>query len=125
VNWKYNYAFEGSEYWLTNVTIEVTIKTTMPRLTQNANRKAAVQKKWDAYIDGLQLHEQGHSRLALDAARDMCLQLQRRSMGAASEKELEEKIKAMGEQIIGQYRRRELEYDRETQHGLKDLDPFG
>jgi predicted secreted Zn-dependent protease len=46
-------------------------------------------------------------------------------MGAASEKELEEKIKAMGEQIIGQYRRRELEYDRETQHGLKDLDPFG
>ncbi|MFT5525105.1 MAG: putative secreted Zn-dependent protease [Pirellulaceae bacterium] len=125
VNWKYNYAFEGHEYWITNVTIEVTVETTMPRLIRNATQSKTLQNKWDTYIDALQDHEHGHSRIALDAAREMLLQLQRRSISAASAAELEKKIQAKGEEIIGQYRRVELEYDRETQHGLKGLDPFG
>lgn len=94
------------------------IRMTLPQWTAPEGVSESVRTEWERYLDALKNHELGHAQFALSTAG----QLHRRvaTMGLDSDPD---NLKARVEQLVSEtvraFREREREYDRLTDHGLR------
>ena len=88
----------------------------MPRWTPPTDVAPETKERWTRYYTNLLQHETGHARIALAAAAEV-----RQRLGTVGTQPNCEALKAVmnqrAEKVVDDYRAREKEYDRRTNHG--------
>jgi predicted secreted Zn-dependent protease len=108
-------AFEGG-YRCSGFTTQTSIRITMPQWRESEAATEEVQSEWKRFHEALLQHEAGHGQIALAAAAEMHRQVA--AIGVEPDQTaLKQRVEQLVEQVTSEYRRRETEYDRLTEHG--------
>lgn len=98
---------------ITSVEVSLTGSILLPRLNGGSR---AQNEAFDRYLVLLAVHEEGHRRIAREAAQDI-ERLLRSLPEARSCRQLESEANAQARARLDEYLEREREYDRATRHG--------
>ncbi len=116
IKWRYDYAQSADGCKLKSLTVSLDVTLIFPRWTPPEGVSPQLQEQWRAYLAALEAHEQGHEKLAMQAAEEIAAALSSlRPYPSCAE--LEQAADEAGERVLQHYRQLELEYDRETEHG--------
>lgn len=117
VNWSYPYSTLNNNCTTGPIKVQVEITFTFPQWSAPENATQDLIDKWNAYLNALQLHEDGHRQIATQAGYEIL-----RAINALpaypSCAELEQAADTTGEDILEQYRQQEAIYDQNTEHGV-------
>src|SRR6266481_410974 len=116
IRWSFQTISSETECRLRSVEIRTTITITLPRWVPSSNAAPDLQQRWQNYLKALLKHEDGHRVLAQLAAAEVGKQV-RSIKGAPSCDALGESIKTKANATIAEYREKEAQYDRKTEHG--------
>ncbi len=86
--------------WSSSCEVNLTITYTMPELKDRAKVPLILRKKWDAMLEKLEMHEEGHGQHGINAANEV---FAADCHGAKS--------------ITAKWARQDKIYDKETRHG--------
>jgi predicted secreted Zn-dependent protease len=115
VRWRFSYAPENGRCRMTDVFVEVTSVTQLPRWRPERTASARLVAEWEAFVERLRAHEDGHRDLGLEAAaqvRGTLLELEAprcTGMSAAAN--------AAAHRVLDHYRELNRQYDVETRNG--------
>ena len=117
VNWDLKYFPQGDQACaLTDFKVSVTAEYLLPQFSNIENAPADLKQKWQTFIHALTFHEQGHKDLAVQAAGD--IEAAFKNLPPESNcNELRQSANAEAEKIIRGYRKKEKQYDIDTDHG--------
>ena len=114
VTWRYRYNNFGNTCAITSVATRVTVTIALPKWDGEIAAVNDTRSKWSRFLAALELHEQGHRQLGIDAAKD----IDRAISGMRGRCDtLEARVSEAGNAILNKYRQFELDYDRDTDHG--------
>lgn len=116
VTWKFNFHETAIGCALASFSTTTKITTTMPRWTPPPDVPPETKERWTRYYTNLLAHETGHARLALAAAAEIRQRLGETPAQANCE-QLKQLVNARAEKVVADYRAREKDYDRRTDHG--------
>jgi predicted secreted Zn-dependent protease len=117
VSWSYTYSQNTEGCSAVDIQVEVDITFIFPIWDMPSNVSQDLATKWDDYVTSLQIHEDGHRDIAVQAACGILEELNSlQSYGYCSE--FEQAADVTAEQILNLYREMESDYDQETGHGL-------
>jgi predicted secreted Zn-dependent protease len=116
VQWGYDYAQTASGCSVRSLSVTVDVTITFPHWTPPGDVSPELEEQWRAYLAALRVHEDGHKRIALEAANEIATALSSLPVYPSCAK-LERDADATGQRILERYRQQELTYDRETEHG--------
>ena len=120
VQWRFNTVQSASGCACSGFSTTTRITTTLPRWTPPPDVLPEVKEQWTRYFTNLAQHEAGHARLGLAAAREVEKQIA--SVGAQADcVQLKQLINDRANQAVAEYRRREVEYDEQTDHGRRGM----
>ncbi|HEY0550842.1 MAG TPA: DUF922 domain-containing protein [Verrucomicrobiae bacterium] len=116
ISWNFTSAGSGAGCSVISVSTTTKITTTMPRWTPPTDVAPETKERWTRYYTNLLQHEVGHARIALAAAAEV-----RQRLGTVGTQPdcntLQGVINERAEKVVDDYRAREKEYDRRTNHG--------
>ena len=116
LTWKFNFHETAVGCTLASFSTTTIITTTLPRWTPPPDVRPETKERWTRYYTNLLAHETGHARLALAAAAEV-----RQRLGEASAQancdQLRTLLNDRANRVVENYRAREKEYDRRTDHG--------
>ena len=119
VNWHFRWNKSGGLCRITKVWTRVNVQYTLPKLNDSAALPRPLQQKWNTYYEALIRHEEGHGNIGVRAANEVENEI--RNMPAQPNcRQLEIDANRLGNEIIDKYHELEKEYDRKTNHGMKD-----
>jgi predicted secreted Zn-dependent protease len=116
ISWRFTAAPNASGCSCSSYSTTTKITTTMPRWTPPADVVPEVKERWTRYYTNLLQHETGHARLALAAAAEVRQRLSEIGVQPDCER-LKNVIGERANRVVDDYRAREKEYDRRTDHG--------
>ena len=116
LTWKFNFHETAAGCALASFSTTTIITTTMPRWTPPPEVLPEVKERWTRYYTNLLAHETGHARFALAAAAEVRQRLGETPAQANCD-QLKQVINERAEKVVDDYRAREKEYDRRTDHG--------
>jgi len=116
VQWRYDYVQTASGCSVRSLSVNVDVTITFPHWTSPGDVSTELEGQWRAYLAALAVHEDGHKRIALEAANEIATALSS-LLAYPSCAKLERDADATGERILERYRQQEQSYDRETEHG--------
>ena len=119
VTWRYRVQGGDQECRLASFTTHTTITMTLPAWNAPSQADEDVKKRWSKYYTALLRHEVGHAKLAQAAAEEIRKRVTQLGT-AANCPSLKRAVQAAAEEVLGDYRERDLDYDRRTRHGVKD-----
>ncbi len=112
IRWNYTYRQANGRCAIASVTTRLAIAYTMPRVeTQNAN----LQKGFDAYLQKLRVHEDGHANIGQSVARKIDDGIA--GLTAPACETLDQRANALGEKLVKEGAAADIDYDRVTDHG--------
>lgn len=117
VSWRWRYQSSGAGCVIESVRTTVTVNTTLPRWEDEHRADHATQQRWARYLSALEHHEEGHRRNGVAAGHDID-QIVATMPPAASCDALGANANALGKSIIQKYVQRDVDYDRDTRHGV-------
>ena len=123
--WKVGYEYDSAEARggcsLKRVTVRVAGEILMPQWVEEGAASAAEQHAWRTSYTGLKRHEDGH----IQHGREFALLLKERllGMGTVPCAELESRARQEYQLLYGNLENRDKEYDRRTNHGLRQDNP--
>jgi predicted secreted Zn-dependent protease len=116
VKWNYRYRLTDENCSIQSVTTTLTVEFRLPRWENHTSGTAALKKKWDAYMQSLIQHENGHKDIGVNAAVEI-----ERSIAELEPAEtcddLAETANQLGRRIISKHAAAEREYDAQTNFG--------
>ncbi len=116
VKWNYRYRLTDENCSIQSVTTTLTVEFRLPRWVNYASGTAALKKKWEAYMQSLRQHENGHKDIGVKAAVEI-----ERSIAELESAEtcddLAERANQLGRRIISENAATESEYDAQTNFG--------
>ena len=116
LEWRCEVTPEASGCRCSSFATTTTITNTLPRWTPPAAASDELKTAWVRFVKALGEHEDGHSRFALEAVADMHKRI--KQLGPAPDcHQLRRRIDDLAGRVLEEYRQREKEYDRRTQHG--------
>ena len=119
IKWRTRINSANGECRLTSFEITTTVGISLPSWRAPTNAPPDLMKRWLAYYSALQRHEQYHSQSAQLAAKALRERVQ--ALGVQLDcKTLEQRIKHTAEAVITEFRKRDEDYDRKTDHGRKE-----
>jgi predicted secreted Zn-dependent protease len=118
VAWNFNTVQTANGCACTGFHTTTTLTITAPRWTPPAGVLPEVKEQWTRYFTNLLQHEAGHARLALDAASEIQKRISAVTAGPDCA-QLRDTINQRAEKVVADYRAREAEYDRRTEHGRR------
>jgi predicted secreted Zn-dependent protease len=119
VGWNVRFGSVAGEYRVTSFTTTTTIVITMPSWRAPTNAAPAVLGKWMSYYSALQKHESTHATNGMLAAE--ALRQRVRELGPDSDhKRLQQRVQVVADTTIEEFKKRDKDFDRETNHGRKD-----
>ena len=116
VVWRYRAAEDSAGWRIGGVTVLVSIQVTVPRWRPPRSASGELIASWQRVLAAIDLHEQGHIDLAVEAGRAIHGRLLELP-AASSTGALHEAAFAAAESILRGVREREVAYDRDTCHG--------
>ncbi len=119
-NWRFEYRFQHDGQGVCvpgSVEVSVEITVTLPELAEPNHLDARERRAWDAYILGLATHERNHVRIVERGKRELERAMRSAATCAA--------MAAAGERIMTDVEAASREYDRRTDHGQREVPPFG
>jgi predicted secreted Zn-dependent protease len=118
IAWRYDFDSSAGGCSAGNYRVDLTVTMTMPRWSPTPKASPALRDLWARYLSALQRHEDGHYDLAIAAAEDV-----RRSLGAVGRESgcdlLRSRLDSAANAVLDAYRRKEQDYDRETDSGRR------
>lgn len=117
IKWRYRYNPAPAGCAVTSFDATLTTAMTLPKWTDYAAAPAALQRQWSASYAALLVHERGHIRIgelavgAIRAAGPRITASKCSEIGALIDKK--------GNELLAEYKRKEVQYDVETNHGVK------
>lgn len=115
VTWRFQTAQEPDGCRLVSFRPEAVIATTLPRWNPPSDVKTEVKQSWQRFFVALSQHEAGHARFAYGAVEEMRRKMAGLPVMACDE--LKRTINDTASKIMEDFRRRERDYDKQTQHG--------
>jgi len=118
VNWKFTLRDGPRGCSLNTLVTTTTITTTLPRWNTPPDATAELRQQWSRYFVALAEHEAGHARIALAAADEV----RRRGPTLGTRDSCEGLTQTINQElgkVLDDYRGREKEYDRRTEHGAR------
>lgn len=97
--------------WQDPPVVMLTVTFIMPEWVECSKAPKDVQKKWQAYIDSVQNHENGHMEISKELARAV------EKKYIASYPRPDRNFNRDVGNIYQEYSKKQLEYDRVTKHG--------
>lgn len=89
----------------------------MPKLSSKTSLSKHMYNRWNRYYLALFKHEQQHKDYAVSAAKELDLKLNDLKLQPCAQ--LEKNISSQAQQILDKYKRLEQDFDRRTEHGIK------
>lgn len=113
VQWRFWWRQDASGCAIERVRTEVSVHMRLPRLS-GANDQQ--RQRFELYLTALEAHEMGHYNLAVLAGKAVEQRLQ--ALPAAADcAALETRANEAGHRLLEDFRAREADYDRRTNHG--------
>ncbi len=123
--WNVDYQLQhdrrGDACTMTSVTVRVRGKITMPRWVDEPQATLAEQTEWRRMYADLKRHEDGH----IQHGREFALLLRERLLGMGTQAcdGLEARARQEYHRLHENLKRRDADYDRRTDHGLRQDNP--
>jgi len=118
IEWQFAVTPSSDGCRCTSFTTRTTITVTLPRWIPPTNAPPNLKQTWNRYLAALEKHEAGHVEMALAAVASQHKQVQQIGNWPHCET-LRQKVDGLARQILDEFRRRDEEYDRLTQHGAR------
>ncbi len=116
VNWKFNYKNVSQGCAIAGVTTTVKATIFFPRLKTDTATPVPVKQAFAGFLEKLMLHEKGHVQNAIDIAKRIEDGI--RALPAQSDcATLGRSANTLGDSLIKEANRMDLEYDARTNHG--------
>lgn len=116
VRWNYRYRDTAQGCTIASVSVNVDVTITMPRLKADASTSPTLARAFAVYTEKLLLHENGHADIGIEAAKQIETGI--RQLGPLPSCDaLGQAANALGNALIREANRKDLEYDARTQHG--------
>jgi predicted secreted Zn-dependent protease len=119
ISWQYVMERRPDKCRFTEVSIGLGVRYTMPRIIFPYGTPRSVKDDWAKYYDKLMLHEEGHAKIAFQAARELEYGLNRMQSQRRCE-DMQRKADTMGRSIVSKSDVRQVHYDEVTEHGLRE-----
>lgn len=121
VRYTHDKKVEKSDCAISSLTVHVTGEIMMPEWAEEKSAKPAEQSAWRTMYANLKRHEDGH----IQHGREFALLLKERllGMGFVPCSELESRMRQEHHRLYGNLKSRDAEYDRRTEHGLRQDNP--
>jgi predicted secreted Zn-dependent protease len=116
ISWKFDLTERDKACIAGNFAVDLTVTMFLPRWVPPADASAELIALWDRYSAAVRFHEDGHHRIALAAGQEVMRRLNAESRGQGC-KALENRLKAVVDEVLIEYRARQADYDRETDSG--------
>ncbi|MBI3790791.1 MAG: DUF922 domain-containing protein [Gemmatimonadetes bacterium] len=116
INYRYNTNATGlGSCAVRNLQVDIETRTALPRWVDVDSVDTTLRAQWGAFITALRAHEEGHRRIALEAAAAVRRRLEDLRVNDCSQygREADDAFK----QIIRTFNARDVEYDAATRHG--------
>lgn len=120
VQWRYDYEpLSTTGCALAGVTTTVTLDFTFPRWANKDDGTQRARKAWRQMTTALRKHEETHGQHGVEAAREIerALSAMKPRTSCAT---MGEAANQRGTQIIEQFVARDIKYDKDTNHGLRE-----
>jgi predicted secreted Zn-dependent protease len=117
ITWAYPFSVTDGDCTLGPVEVIVDVTIVLPQWDAPADASPELVRKWENFIKTLELHEEGHKEIAIEAGHEIC-QLLNGFTSYSSCDELEQAADAAAQEILDRYLQREVVYDQETEHGI-------
>ncbi len=117
VTWSYSYSTTENDCSTGPAKVQVEITFTFPQWDPPPNAPQDLVDRWDAYVAALQLHEDGHEEIAIEAGNEILQAISALPTYPLCS-ELEQAADRVGENILEEYRQQEAIYDQRTNHGV-------
>ncbi|AIE74944.1 MULTISPECIES: DUF922 domain-containing Zn-dependent protease [unclassified Synechocystis] len=119
VRWQYRWWSTAQDCKITNVTTNLNVTYTLPRIPPNHPAEPETRRVFGRYLAALFKHEENHKNSGLYAAR--AIEKALLNLGSFPNcQSLQTRAESIAQQIVYQYRQRDLDYDRQTDHGRKE-----
>jgi len=118
VEWKFNFAPARNGCACSGPSTSTRIITTMPRWTPPTGVPTEVIEQWTRFFVRLARHEAGHARIGAAAAAAVRKAIEETGPQPDCDA-LKKLVTENAERAITEYRRRDSNYDRITEHGAK------
>jgi predicted secreted Zn-dependent protease len=116
VSWRYQYKRTDGGCAIASVATNVKSTITLPQWRNEDRADSATRAQWSRYLSALDLHEQGHRRHGVDAAHEIDAAIAAMPPAGSCDA-LGANANALGMRILQKYQQRDLDYDRDTNHG--------
>ncbi len=116
VRWSYLYGREEGKCSLQGIQAAVSVTFTFPEWKASQGVSQELVERWQTYLKDAQTHEDGHKEIAVQAGKAILSALKDLPPYSSCD-ETEAAADQKGTQILGEYRQKEIDYDRDTQHG--------
>jgi predicted secreted Zn-dependent protease len=118
VNWRFNWNENNGQCSMTSVKSTVKVNFTLPKWENSNSAAVNLKQRWKPYYNALIAHENGHKDFGINAAKEVEKRLS--VLSAKNCSSLKSKANSLGKKIIDKYVTLEKEYDKNTNHGMKD-----
>ena len=116
IGWRFHVSPTPSGCRCSSFTTRTAITNTLPRWLPPTHAPPELKNAWARFATALGQHEAGHSRLALAAVAQMHQQV--KALGEDLDCDaLRKKINEVAQRTLDDFRKRDEEYDRITNHG--------
>ena len=116
IEWTFRLDSSEKDCQLQSFTTKTSIAMTLPRWMPRPPGLESLTQQWERYLTALRSHEEGHKQIALAAVAEI-----RRRVKALKSEATCEALSALlnrtAKSVIAEYRQKEVEYDRNTDHG--------
>ena len=116
VKWSYRYRLTDGGCSMKSVTTTLNLVFRLPRWINYAEASAALNKKWDSYMQSLRQHENGHKDFGIKAAIEIERSIAELEPAVTCD-DLAESANDLGRHIISEYAAKERVYDAQTNFG--------
>ncbi|UCD82683.1 MAG: DUF922 domain-containing Zn-dependent protease [Desulfobacterales bacterium] len=116
VKWQYQYQVTEEGCVISAVTTTLKVEFRLPRWVNYSDGPAALQQKWDVYMQSLRQHENGHKKIGMKAAADIEQSIAALKPARTCD-ELAETANELGRHILSRYAEKEKAYDAQTNFG--------
>lgn len=118
VEWSFRFNQGASHCSCTSVRTATKIVTTLPRWISAAHASQETRERWTKFFVALGQHEAGHAQIGIAAANEVGKIIAAVPPQSDCD-QLTKRINESAERVLDEYRRREREYDRVTDHGRR------
>lgn len=116
IQWKFRHAQEGVTCSMKDAAVLIGIAQTMPRWRGEGQGAAALNARWQKFVEALKRHEEQHKQNGIKAGAEIEKALLAVKPHSNCE-DLAGTANTAAEEIVKKYQKLDQEYDRKTEHG--------